>query len=73
MNYVIIGTCSLCGGDVQRFDGPWAGVGPPPPPACVRCGAERKRPVIPMHNPPRREVDGRWLELIDAIRGKTRA
>ncbi len=47
--YERIGTCGSCGGDVLSYTGPWAGIGPPPSPACAEC----KRtvalgPVLPM-------------------------
>lgn len=45
----IIGTCSICGGDVYGHVGPWFGVIPPPPARCSKCGAsESKGPVINM-------------------------
>lgn len=49
----VIGTCSLCGGQVVTPE-LWGGVVPPTP-ACTRCGAvaARSGPVIPM-----RRVDG---------------
>lgn len=44
----VIGTCSICGGDVVAHDGAWYGVCPPPPPQCQRCGARPKAPMIEM-------------------------
>jgi len=45
-----IGVCSICGGDVVAWHGPWMAVIPPPAPHCARCGAEpaAANPVIPM-------------------------
>lgn len=55
-HYECIGSCSICGGDVMAFRGPWAGVGPPPRPRCSSCNAMAARgPVIPME-PPRRSA-----------------
>ena len=56
----VVGTCSICGGDVVTpkmllMVGPW------PAPYCIRCGATVKRnlPVIPMEpNPPWRRTTG---------------
>lgn len=48
-NYQTIGTCSLCGGEVLAFVGPYFGM--PPEPQCSSCGAHPARParpVIPM-------------------------
>jgi len=44
----VIGTCSLCGGDVMGYK-VWHGTIPPPA-RCSRCGANRvsQGPVIPM-------------------------
>lgn len=45
----VIGSCSICGGDVVGYVGPWFSIVPPPPAKCSRCGAEEQRgPVIPM-------------------------
>ena len=46
----VIGTCSICGGQVTSWHGPWMGVTPPPGPTCRNCGAVKKgsRPVIEM-------------------------
>ena len=45
----VIGSCSLCGGDVVGFCGVWMAVTPPPPARCSACGAvEQRLPVIPM-------------------------
>lgn len=48
MNDVVIGTCSICGGDVV-VPKVWFGVNTPSA-RCTRCGAMEKRdlPVIPM-------------------------
>ena len=43
-----VGICSLCGGDVRGYRGPWAGVGPPPPDRCSVCGAYAANEVIEM-------------------------
>lgn len=34
-----IGSCSICGGDVVAYEGPWMATVPPPPPHCTSCGA----------------------------------
>lgn len=54
----VIGTCSLCGGDVVGHSGVWMATIPPPPARCSSCGAtEARKPVIPMrHAPPPRPV-----------------
>jgi len=51
--YTVIGSCSLCGGEVRQHTGPWMGVIPPVP-TCSSCGATLKLPVVPMQ-PARRE------------------
>lgn len=65
MSYKKIGTCSICGGDVMGFEGPY--FGDPPPAQCNRCGAVRRTerktpdkdyPVIPMV--PRRDPYSPW-------------
>lgn len=44
-----IGTCSMCGGAVKVFTGPWYGINPPVP-RCTKCNAKPSPPknVIPM-------------------------
>jgi hypothetical protein len=45
----VIGICSVCGGDVVQYSGPW--YGSLPPATCVSCGATERQdrgPVIPM-------------------------
>lgn len=46
----VIGSCSICGGDVEAYSGPWMSTEPPPPPTCRSCGAvsTAHKPVIPM-------------------------
>ena len=39
--YQTIGICSICGGEVKVFSGPWYGVFPPTP-QCSKCGATPK-------------------------------
>lgn len=53
----IIGTCSICGGEVQ-VPNMWMGVIAPKP-TCNRCGAveDNNGPVIPMINPVRKIDD----------------
>ena len=48
MNKIIIGQCSICGGNVSIPE-IWHGVNPPVP-TCENCGAVKKRnlPIIPM-------------------------
>jgi hypothetical protein len=46
-----VGTCSLCGGDVVGYRGPWMGVTPPPPDKCKSCGATSAGDVIQMWEP----------------------
>lgn len=50
MTQKIIGTCSLCGGDVVDGLPDWmtTGIGEPTRPTCQKCGATRKYPVIEM-------------------------
>jgi hypothetical protein len=45
-----IGTCSICGGEVIGWVGPFWSTVPPPPPRCASCGAVSAAhdPVIPM-------------------------
>ena len=43
-----VGSCSICGGDVTGFRGPWMGVTPPPPDECSQCGAVAGADVIRM-------------------------
>jgi hypothetical protein len=47
--YEVIGKCSICGGDVEGFVGPWYGTTPPRA-HCRSCGAveARNTTVIPM-------------------------
>lgn len=46
----VIGSCSICGGDVEGWVGPYWSTVPPPPPKCRDCGAvsAAHKPVIPM-------------------------
>jgi hypothetical protein len=50
--YTVIGSCSLCGGNVMGFTGPWFGVIPPRA-YCANCGATEatNKTVIPMEMP----------------------
>ena len=51
MDKQVIGSCSICGGNVVAYVGAWHSVLPPPPPTCSHCGAVDARstlPVIPM-------------------------
>jgi len=46
--YVFVGTCSRCGGDVVVPSGPWASVVPHRP-HCQDCGAQAaKGPIVDM-------------------------
>jgi len=45
----VLGSCSLCGGDVTTPT-TWSGTSPPEP-TCRRCGAVAAKPVIPMVRP----------------------
>jgi hypothetical protein len=60
-NYVVIGTCSLCGGPVARFRS-WAGSSDQLPPAhCLHCRAvadEGYGPIITTSNPGTYEAPG---------------
>ena len=49
-----VGICSICGGDVVGVRGPWWSVSPPPPDACLACGARAASDVIKMVSPPNR-------------------
>ena len=42
----VIGTCSVCGGDVVAYDGVWMSVSPPPADHCSRCGAVRAKGLV---------------------------
>lgn len=45
----VIGSCSVCGGEVVAHVGAWWSVLPPPPAHCRGCGASESRgPVIQM-------------------------
>ena len=47
----VIGSCSICGGDVVAVGARgWWSVAPPPPPTCRSCGAvaQNHRRTIPM-------------------------
>lgn len=48
-NYEIIGICSLCGGNVVVWSGPYWSIIPPTP-FCQRCGAREAKhlPIIDM-------------------------
>ena len=50
-----VGTCSLCGGRVMRFGGPWCSILPPPPGRCESCNAVEAQhgPVVQMRPAPR--------------------
>lgn len=49
MSQGVVGTCSLCGGDVVGHIGAWFAVVPPPLARCSRCGAvEARGKVIEM-------------------------
>lgn len=70
MTYRVIGTCSICGGDVQVFSGAWGGINPPTP-SCVSCHATPRNvgPVIQMEGGRGKrqdwEQDGKTLPLKD--------
>lgn len=53
MSYLVLGTCSLCGGEV-RVPALYMSVVPPTP-TCARCGATKAAhgPVIEMQRPTR--------------------
>lgn len=56
----VIGSCSLCGGDVV-LPGEWGGLEPPTP-TCRSCGARKAqpgRPEIPMEHPYKKAPDAR--------------
>lgn len=46
-----VGRCSICGGAVMGFRGPWMSVTPPPADKCSTCGAVRAADVIQMVRP----------------------
>lgn len=46
-NKVVIGTCSQCGGPVERYVALNI-VGPFPPPQCRQCGSTVKQPYGPV-------------------------
>lgn len=55
-NYVTIGTCSICGGPVRQFVGPYLSTVPPVP-TCGNCGATAAPnygPTTPMTAGPKR-------------------
>ena len=52
MGEQVVGTCSICGGDVVGVRGAWMSISPPPPDHCVECGAVASRPVIKMVQAP---------------------
>lgn len=57
MSHAIVGTCSRCHGPVGVPMAWWGTV--PPQPTCQKCGAVAAGgygPVIPMDEPPRREL-----------------
>lgn len=56
--YTVIGSCSLCGGNVLGFTGPWFGTNPPSA-YCSKCGAveARSKNVIPMEKPNKVEIE----------------
>ena len=43
-----VGTCSICGGSVVGYRGPWWGVNPPPPDTCTQCDGVAGSDVIRM-------------------------
>lgn len=45
-NSQVVGTCSLCGGDVVLPVVFWSVA--PPPPTCTRCGAQAAAPALPV-------------------------
>lgn len=49
----ILGSCSLCGGNVIGHSGGWHAIVPPPSPRCIQCGAVAAANVIPMVPAPR--------------------
>lgn len=64
----VIGSCSICGGDVVGHVSSWHMVIPPPPARCTRCGAvEVRQPVIPMRpalpNQHPATKDGLWRDV----------
>ena len=55
-NYIVVGTCSLCGGDVVVPKFIWSVIKPIP--TCRKCGAteaKKKLPVIDMKSSPTRK------------------
>lgn len=57
MDKQVIGSCSICGGNVVAYTGAWMSILPPPLPTCTHCGAVNARselPVIPMVPRPNR-------------------
>lgn len=64
--YNVIGTCSICGGDVVAYTGIWMSVAPPSPPSCRNCGAvpaASQAPVIPMV-PRRYPAIPQWIHTV---------
>ena len=59
----VVGTCSICGGDVVGVRGGWYSVNPPPPDKCSHCGAisaygKRIIPMVPAPPVPTRNSNG---------------
>lgn len=48
MGEQVVGTCSICGGDVVGVRGAWMSISPPPPDHCVECGAVAAAQVPPV-------------------------
>ena len=77
-----IGTCSLCGGDVYGYTGPWWGTVPPPPPTCRNCGSipkwaddtidmsPRKLPKIHTYPTDKIEIDWKNTHYYDSTKIK---
>ncbi|HXP50981.1 MAG TPA: hypothetical protein VN922_13565 [Bacteroidia bacterium] len=65
--YEIIGKCSICGGQVEAFVGPWFGTTPPRA-RCKSCGAVEARsttviPMVPSSHP--RDDDWDYKKNLD--------
>lgn len=66
MTDIVIGRCSICGGNVTRPQS-WLMVGPPPPPRCDSCGsvARNQHPLVDMVRPEPSVTISEWVCKID--------
>ena len=70
----LVGTCSICGGDVMGVRGGWTSVLPPPPDECSSCGAVAGTDIIGMTPRPAggpKRTRGGWRSIYTTTSDRT--